>query len=299
MKIKSLIFNFILAAGIFATACGQQRVITTAGADKKVEKKIYLQLYSLYHDIRRNFDSTIQAVAEIGYTGVEVIDYADGMFYNMTPELFKQKMDKAGLEPLSSHAVKPLAENISDTNWDEIWQWWNTAIDAHKRAGMKYIVIPAIPYPKTLEDLQTYCDYLNQIGEKCNEAGIRLGYHNHTQEFNRIENEIMLDYMLKNTDPAKVFFQMDVYWTVRGGQSPVEYFERYPGRFELLHIKDHKELGQSGMVGFDAIFNNIEKSGARYIIVEADNFNFTPLESMKKSYDYLINSPFVKTDYAN
>lgn len=299
MKIKALIFSLILTAGTFATVCGQQQMIITAGADKKVEKKIYLQLYSLYHDITRNFDSTIQAVAEIGYTGVEVIDYADRMFYNMTPELFRQKLDKVGLQPLSSHTVKPLADNITDTNWEEIWQWWDTAISAHKTADMKYIVFPSIPTPKTLDDLQAYCDYMNQAGEKCNDAGIRFGYHNHSHEFNTIDGEIILDYMLKNTDPCKVFFQMDVYWTVGGGKSPVEYFETYPGRFELLHIKDFKELGQSGMVGFDAIFNNIEKAGTKYIIVEADNFSFAPLESMKMSYDYLIESTFVKNDYSN
>ena len=217
----------------------------------------------------------------------------------MTPEIFKQKIQQVGLEPLSSHTVKALAENIEDTDWNEIWKWWDIAIDAHKKAGIKYIVIPGIPKLNTLKDVYSYCDYMNQIGERCNASGIRFGYHNHSSEFNKIENEIMFDYMLENTDPSKVFFQMDVYWTVIGGKSPVEYFEKYPGRFEVLHIKDHKELGQSGMVGFDAIFNNIGKAGTKYIIVEADNFNFTPLESVKKSYDYLIESPFVKADYSN
>lgn len=296
MKTKLTTVGVILITSIAMVACNQQQTNTTSQAS---EKKIYLQLYSLYHDIRKDFDATIKAVADIGYSGVEVIDYSDGMFYNMTPELFKQKLDEVGLVPLSSHTVKPLAENIADTDWEEIWQWWDTAISAHKTAGMKYIVFPSIPQPKTLEDLQAYCDYMNLAGEKCNEAGIRFGYHNHSHEFNKVEDKIILDYMIKNTDPEKVFFQMDVYWTVRGGKSPVEYFETYPGRFELLHIKDHKELGQSGMVGFDAIFNNIEKAGTKYIIVEADNFSFSPLESMKVSYDYLIESMFVKNDYSN
>jgi sugar phosphate isomerase/epimerase len=104
----------------------------------------------------------------------------------------------------------------------------------------------------------------------------------------------MYDFMLKNTDPAKVFFQMDVYWVVRGGQSPVDYFNKYPGRFELLHIKDNKELGQSGMVGFDAIFQNTKTAGAKHFVVEVENYNFTPIESVEKSLKYLLNSPFVK-----
>jgi sugar phosphate isomerase/epimerase len=76
---------------------------------------------------------------------------------------------------------------------------------------------------------------------------------------------------------------------VRGGQSPVEYFEKYPGRFEILHIKDHKELGQSGMVGFDAIFRHAAVGGMKHAVVEVEAYNFTPIESIRKSYDYLIN----------
>ncbi len=70
---------------------------------------------------------------------------------------------------------------------------------------MKYIVIPWMTTPETLSDLQVYCDYYNQIGEKCNAAGLRLGYHNHSFEFNEIEGQLMYDYMLNNTDPSKVF----------------------------------------------------------------------------------------------
>ena len=70
--------------------------------------------------------------------------------------------------------------------------------------------------------------------------------------------ELMLDYMLQHTNPEYVFFQMDVYWVVRGQNSPVDYFNKYPGRFTMLHIKDHREIGQSGMVGYDAIFKNTD-----------------------------------------
>jgi sugar phosphate isomerase/epimerase len=97
----------------------------------------------------------------------------------------------------------------------------------------------------------------------------------------------MYDYMIENTNPENVFFQMDVYWVVMGQQSPVDYFNKYPGRFELLHIKDNKELGQSGMVGFDAIFENVHVAGTKYLVVEVEKYNFPPEESVKKSLDYL------------
>ena len=92
---------------------------------------------------------------------------------------------------------------------------------------------------------------------------------------------------------------MDVYWAVRGQVSPVEYFNRYPGRFLLLHIKDHKELGQSGMVGFDAIFNNADKAGLQHLVVELEGCNApTILEGMKESIDYIKASKFVKASYS-
>jgi len=297
MKKQSFLLICALLGGAFMVSCNQKQA-ATEDESVKIDKKIYLQLYSVRDDINSDFKGTIQKVAEIGYTGIEAARYADGKFYGLEPKEFKKEIESVGMEVLSSHAGRPLAENVAQTNWKEVWEWWDTAIAAHKAAGMKYLVVPSIPTPKTLADLKSYCDYFNQIGEKCNAAGLRFGYHNHNFEFTEIEGQTMYDYLLTNTDPSKVFFQMDVYWTVRGGKSPVEYFKKYPGRFELLHIKDEKELGQSGMVGFDAIFNNIDKAGTKYIIVEVERYDYAPLESIKMSYDYLIDSPFVKADYS-
>ena len=155
--------------------------------------------------------------------------------------------------------------------------------------------MPYLKRPDTMKDLQTYCEYFNEVGKRVAAAGMSFGYHNHAHEFEKVEGKaVMLNYMLENTDPKYVFFELDVYWAVRGQASPVELFQKYPGRFRLLHIKDHKELGQSGMVGFDAIFNNIKTAGAENIVVEVERYNYTPFESVKRSYDYLNNADFVK-----
>ena len=258
----------------------------------RTEKKIALQMYSVRDTISKDFKGTIAALAAMGFTDMEAAGYSDGKFYGLTPEEFKSELEAVGLNALSSHTAYQLADNISKTNWEEVWSWWDTCIAAHKAAGMKYLVFPWMAVPKTLADLKVYCDYYNQIGEKCNEAGISFGYHNHAHEFQKIEGETMYDFMLNNTDPEKVFFQMDVFWTVMGQKSPVEYFNSYPGRFELLHIKDLKELGQSGMVGFDAIYRNVEAAGAIYSIIEVERYNYEPLESVRKSLEYLQTAPF-------
>ena len=295
MKKRSYSFMATFLCGLLViSACtqGQKTETATKGKD------IYVQLYSVRDDIRADYDATIAAVAEMGYTGVEAAGYNEGQFYGMSPADFKKSIEDAGMEVLSSHTSRPLADNPAETNWDETWAWWDTAIQAHKDAGMKYIVAPWMPTPATLADLQAYCDYYNQIGERCNAAGLRFGYHNHNFEFTEIEGELMYDYMLENTDPDKVFFQMDVYWVIEGGHDPVAYFNNYPGRFELLHIKDETEIGKSGKVDFENIFNNVDESGAKYMIVEVERYTGTPLEGVKESYDYLNNATYYKESYS-
>lgn len=287
------ILAVLLITVLLAPSCTQGQKEEAVEA----KKDIYIQLYSVRDDIKADYEGTLAKVAEMGYTGIEAASYNDGKFYGLSPEEFKKSIEDVGMEVLSSHIAHPLAENPVDTDWEAVWTWWDTAIKAHKDAGMKYIVAPWMPTPATLEVLQAYCDYYNQIGEKCNEAGIRFGYHNHNFEFTEIEGELMYDYLLNNTDPAKVFFQMDVYWVGEGGKDPVEYFNNYQGRFELLHIKDEKELGLSGKVDFENIFNNADKSGAKYMIVEVERYTGTPLEGVEESYNYLNNADFVKDSY--
>jgi sugar phosphate isomerase/epimerase len=263
-------------------------ILVLSSCTTKTEKKeINLQLYSVRTEISKDFEGTLDSVAKMGYTGIEAASYSDGKFYGQSPEEFKAAIESRNMTILSSHVVKALNNVPSETNWEETWNWWDQAIKAHKDAGMKYIIAAWMPKPANLADLQIYCDYYNKIGEKCNKAGLRFGYHNHNFEFTNIEDEIMYDYMLKNTDPAKVFFQMDVYWVVRGGKSPVDYFNNYPGRFELLHLKDNKELGQSGMVGFDAILKNTKTAGCKHLIVEVEQYSMDVFDSVDESYQYL------------
>lgn len=289
-------FLFILSI-VLLTSCNCKDKCDTATATPE-KKDITLQLYSLREDIKNDYDGTIKKVGEMGFTSVEAAGYSDGKLYGKTPEEFKADLDKAGLKLISTHTSRALTdEELKSKDFTEALKWWDQCIDAHKAAGATYIVCPYLAVPNTIADLQTNCEYYNEIGKKCKEKGLLFGYHNHAHEFQKVEDQVMYDYMLEHTDPALVFFQMDVYWVVRGGQSPVDYFNKYAGRFPLLHIKDNKELGQSGMVGFDAIFKNTDKAGVKHLVVEVEKYNFTPLESVKMSLDYLLNCPLVKASY--
>ena len=288
----------ILSALTVLTACGQK-------AQEPVKKEIGLQLYSIRSVIGNpelyaaNHEEAFKALAEMGYTSVEAASYNDGKLYGVDPEQYKADLEAAGLKSLSSHIGHNLSpEELASGNFEESMKWWDQAITAHKAAGCKYIVTPSFRIPETLEGLKTYCDYFNEIGKKCAENGILYGYHNHSHEFNKIEDKVIYDFMLENTDPKYVFFEMDVYWACMGRAYPVEYFRKYPGRFTMLHIKDHLELGESGMVGFDAIFNNADVAGMKDFIVELEGYtNGDWKESIKMCADYLLKSDFVKKSY--
>jgi len=282
-------------------------VVFSSCCQKPVKKDIGLQLYSVRSLIgneeiyKANHDSVYRALAAMGYTTVEAACYdGKGKIYFSEPEQLKADLEAAGLTFLSTHtSLRLTPEQLASKDFSGAMEWWKVCIDAHKRAGAQYIVIPSMPGDlPTLTDLQVYCDYYNAIGKLCAEQGLQLGYHNHSFEFKTIEDKCMYDYMIENTDPQYVFFEMDVYWAVRGGASPVDYFCRYPGRFTLLHIKDWKEVGQSGMVGFDAIFKNIDKAGTKRIIVEAEGSSVGDImKTCEISADYLIEAPFVKASY--
>ncbi len=266
-----------------------------------VKKDMCVQMYSARSILNKdNYADILKQIASMGYTAVETASYDDGLIYGDEPEVFRQKVEAAGMQVLSAHVSRGLSrEELDSGDLSEALAWWDKCIETHVKAGVKYLVTPWMGLQQSLKDLQVYCDYLNEVGRRCRAAGIRYGYHNHAYEFEKVEGQVMYDYLLEHTDPELVFFQMDVYWTVIGKASPVDYFERYPGRFTMLHIKDEWEVGQSGMVGFDAIFKNAELAGLRDFVVEIERYKHDDiLVSFQESADYLLQAPFVKASYA-
>lgn len=261
-------------------------------------KEMAVQLYSARQLIgspelfAKNHEYVLGRLAQMGYTGAEAASYSDGLFSGMEPEDFKAALNKAGLELVSSHTTRVLSsDELSSGNYEAAMKWWDQCIEAHKKAGIPRLVMSYSPKLDTEAELKVMAEYLNAIGSRCNAAGIRFGYHNHAHEFAKVGNTTMMDYFIANTDPAKVFIEMDVYWAVVGGAAPVEYMHKYPGRFELLHIKDKKEIGQSGMVGFDAIFRNFDMAGTKGFIVEMEEASTQNiLKGLRESALYLRNN---------
>ncbi|MFW5832036.1 MAG: sugar phosphate isomerase/epimerase family protein [Prolixibacteraceae bacterium] len=287
--LRKITFKFLI---VIAVAAFAQQLFVSCETQPE-EKCIGLQLYSVRDAMKEDPEATVAKVGETGYKFVETAGYSDGKFYGMEPTAFKELCENNGMQFLGSHT----GQNVPDSaNWDETMAWWDECIAAHKQADVKWIVQPwmgDVGY-ESLDGLKRYCEYFNAVGEKCNEQGIRFGYHNHAKEFTtEFEGKPVYDWMLELTDPGKVMFQMDLYWVVEGGKDPVNYINEYPGRFYLWHIKDEKEVGASGEIDFERIFEAKEKSGAEYGIVEVEKYNFEPIVSVEKSLEFLQEAEYV------
>lgn len=267
-------------------------------------REMAVQLYSVRELLgtpdlfARNHAYVLQRLSQMGFTAVEAASYEEGQFSGLSPERFRQAVEKAGLKILSSHTTRPLSPaELSSGDFTEAFRWWDRCIAAHKEAGIPYLVMSWSQPLRTRTEMETMSAYLDAIGKKCREEGIRFGYHSHSHEFQVVDGTTMLDVFATQTRPENVFLQMDVYWAVMAGVSPVEYLLKYPGRYELLHIKDQHEIGQSGMVGFDAIFKAFPRAGTKAFVVELEQAS-TPniLKGLRESALYLRKAEYLFPD---
>jgi sugar phosphate isomerase/epimerase len=274
------------------------------------QKSVGLQLYSLGRELTEDVPNGLKKVAEIGYATAEAAGYRERKIYGYDMNEFRKLADDAGLKVTGSH-VNPPVRKYTKSNAGEIADFWKTTVEDHAKLGVTSLVQPGMPTIENHDDAALVCEVFNKAGKIANDAGILWGYHNHSGEFRRVVKEVdkgketnrrnpvgdvIYDLMLEGTDPKLVFFEMDVYWTVMGQNDPLEYFEKYAGRFPILHIKDRSVLGESGMMNFKNIFNKAYENGLDEFYVELENIreNITQFEGVKRCFNYLNNAPFVR-----
>jgi sugar phosphate isomerase/epimerase len=279
--------DFLKTTAAFAAAT--MVVPTFAFAPEK--KIIGLQLYTVRDKIKLDLKSTLEKVAKIGYNSAEAAGYnvADGTFYGMAPKAFAELLNGLGMPLTSSHTSFELdtAEKvIADT----------------ASTGAKYIIYPflADKFRTNLDGWKATAEKFNKMGEIAKKNGIQFGYHNHAFEFEKMEDQIPYDLLLSQTDPSLVTFEMDLYWVTKGGYNPVDYFKKYPGRFQLWHVKDMTKTDEmffapvgSGRIDFSGIFAEKKTAGMKYYFVEQDSFkDLDAFESIEMSYKYLSQAKF-------
>ena len=277
-------------------SCGEKKksetdeTVTTTIETEEVANFGGLALYTLRDAMGEDPKGTLETVYDDGYAYIEAAGYADGKFYNMTPQDFKSFLESIDIKPVSTHQGSVTLENADQMIADV------------KAAGFEYFVVPVPPMGMFTFDAEArtmgmdgtakeLTDILTTLGKKCKEQGLKLLYHNHDFEYKEnAEGIVPIEYMLENTDPEFVNFQMDLYWVTKAGADPVAYFEKYPGRFKLWHVKDMDDQGRfapvgEGTIDFAKILANKDKSGMQYYFVEQDQtFNHEPLEAIQISH---------------
>lgn len=295
--------SLMLAGGVVAphilTSCGGKTASTTTepvatAAAEAPAKRIGLQLYSLRDMVKEDgIQAVLEAVAKMGYKHVETAGYNDGKVYGLPPAEFKKMVDDLGMRCTSAH----LGQSITKENEAEVMAWWDKAIDTYNQVGVKYMVQPSLDINNktTVDDMKMFCDYFNSVGYKTAAASMAFGYHNHAFEFEfKFDDKYAYDYLLDNVSPNHVFFQMDVYWIIKGGLDPVKYLKDRPSQFKTIHIKDEKEIGASGEIDFKPIFEQMKANNVKDWYVEVEQYtNNDPVASVQQSFDFLNNADYV------
>lgn len=298
--------GLITAVGMVGGSMSKVAATNTKSDLFAPKKSVGLQLYSLGKELTDDLANGLKKVVQIGYSTAEAAGYREGKIYSQEMSDFRKMADDAGLKITGTH-VNPPMRKYTKENMGEIADFWKKTVEDHLKVGVKSIVQPGMPSIESNDEAKNVCEVFNKAGEIAKSAGIRWGYHNHSGEFQKavkdedkgkrgVQGDVIYDLLLNGTDPNLVFFEMDVYWTVMGQQDPLEYFEKYAGRFPILHIKDRLVLGKSGMMNFENIFNKAYQNGLDeyYVEIEGIRNGMTQFEGVKQCFDYLNNASFVK-----
>lgn len=277
-------------------------------------KNIGIQLYSLRDLIQQDPRAVIEQVAKIGYTHVETYGlHTDDMtFWGLKVDELKKLLDDNGLKTYSGHYDFSEYLTAGSTKTENIQAYMETA----QKLGQEYIVAPVSPMHDIealkASDYQYFAQKLDEAGQLTQEAGIKMVFHNHFWELKPLGNGTRgLDIMIAFTDPTLVDFELDLFWTVKAGESPQAYFEKYPNRFPLWHVKDmdrsasqpidfekerlpeqfdkikYTEVG-SGSIDFVNIARYQDTAGLKYAFVEQDEIAMDDkIASVRKSYEYV------------
>lgn len=266
-----------------------------AGVDRK-KFGVGLQLYTIRDAIAADLAGSLKKLSDLGFRNLEPAGYSDGKFYGKAPKEFKKMVTDLGMVVISSHAAVESTGITPETA--------KKMADSHAELGVKYCVQPWVnDEDRTIDKYKKMIADWNKVGEVMKNVGIQFAYHNHNFEFANLNGIVpYYDLYMKELDPKLVTMELDLFWASKAGQDPVEMFKKYPGRFQLLHLKDMKtkqapfytvikddicSVG-AGVIDFKRILAAKSIAGTKYAFVEDDNQgNGKPFEALEVSINNL------------
>lgn len=219
-------------------------VMMLAMINQGLSQQIGLQLYSLREQFKTDVPGTLALINQWGIREVE-----GGGSYGLPTDEFKALLKKNKLKVVGVGAdfgalsgdLTPIIENA-------------------KTYGAKYVITYWIPHEGddfTFEDIKKATEVFSKAGKTLSENGLSFCYHPHGYEFRPYGDGTLFDYMIQNTDPKHVNFEMDVFWVKHPGQDPVALLKKYPKRFPLMHLKDRAHGTKGNQFGRADVETNV------------------------------------------
>lgn len=312
--------DFLKSAAL--TMAAAAAAVETGAAQAMRIDRIGVELFTIPTMLEEDFAGAMTTLASIGYKEIETfgpyswsaqvakdrwevtaqsLNFKGSGYFGLTARDVRRILDDHGLTSPSMH-----------TDLESLRTRLEPMAEAARVLGQRYAVLPSIPASErgNLDGYRRIADEFNEIGVRAAALGMRFKYHNHGYGLKPVDGIIPLELIADRTDPTVVDLQMDIYWTTAGGADPVEYFNRFEGRYKSVHIKDMSrpvrfsgdggdpsqwvELfpyiadAGSGVLDLAAILSAAKRSGVRHFFVERDQTP-TPDETLRKSYEYLAS----------
>jgi sugar phosphate isomerase/epimerase len=286
--------NFLMNSAVAVTAAALMPENLFAAA--KIQR-VGLQLYSVRDAMKVDPAGTLKKLADMGYVNVEHANYINRKFYGYTPAEFKKILGDLGLAMPSGHTV--MTEQHWDAAKNDFTDAWKYTVEDAAFMGQKYVISPWMDEKVRTdkEALKRTMEQFNKSGELCKKAGMKFGYHNHDFEFTTMVDGIRLfDYILQNSDPSLVAQQLDIGNMYGRENSAISLIKKYPGRFELMHVKDEvKSANKNEGTGYEStvlgtgvlpvkeVLKEAKKTGGTvHLIIEQESYQgMDPLDSVK------------------
>jgi sugar phosphate isomerase/epimerase len=260
-------------------------------------QKVGIQLYSVREAMKTDPSGTLKKIADMGYKNVEHANYIDRKFYGYTAAEFKKLLNDLGLQMPSGHTV------MTAQHWDhaknDFTDVWKYTVEDAATLGQKYVISPWLDESlrHDTEGLKRFMDQFNKAGELCKKSNMKFGYHNHDFEFTTMVGDLRLfDYILQNTDASLVAQQLDIGNMYGRENSAISLINKYPGRFELMHVKDEiKSADKTEGTGYestiigkgvlpvkDVLLAAKKKGGTEHLIIEQESYQgIDPIDCVK------------------
>ena len=226
-------------------------------------------------DFSKDVAGTLDYIKEMGIRNIEFSN-----LFGKSAEEMRALLDARGMVCTSYGVYYDALTNKTDK-----------VIQEAKTLGAEFVRVGMIPHKGefTIQQADAAIKDFNRVGKLLKENGLEFCYHNHGYDFTPYEKSTLYDYLIQNTNPDYVSYELDILWVHQFGQDPLAYLKKYPSRFKLMHVKDLKKgvpvgldvktssendvpLG-SGQINVQAILMQARKSAIKYFYLEDENSN--------------------------